>query len=139
MEAAVFRGILILVNAFIISLILVACGPEIYKPKLVRVSEEDNEDTVSLNIGDKLEVVLESNPTTGFQWETIGDFTPYLRQSGEPVYEPTGEGLGAGGNISFTFEAIKAGQTRLELIYRQPFDEGTPPAKTFGLTVKVNN
>lgn len=139
MEGAVFRYILILVNAFVLSLILMACGPEIYKPKLVRVTEEDNEDTVSLNIGDKLEVVLESNPTTGYQWEVIGDFRPYLRQSGEPVYEPTGEGLGAGGKMSFTFEGIRAGQTRLELIYRQPFDEGTPPAKTFGLTVIVNN
>jgi inhibitor of cysteine peptidase len=138
-EAAVFRYILILINTFVLSLILMACGPEIYRPKLVRVTEEDNEDTVSLNIGDKLEVLLEGNPTTGFQWETIGDFSPYLRQLGEPVYEPTGEGIGSGGKMIFAFEAVSAGQTWLELVYHQPFDEETPPSKTFGQTVVVKN
>ncbi|MCK5313794.1 MAG: protease inhibitor I42 family protein [Anaerolineales bacterium] len=103
------------------------------------MTEENNGSTVDLDIGDRLEITLESNPTTGYQWETIGDISSYLHQLGEPVYEPSGERIGSGGKTIFTFEAIGAGQTRLELVYRQSFDKETPPTKTFGLTVIVND
>jgi inhibitor of cysteine peptidase len=136
-EDAMLRYFIILMNTFIISLILFACAPDYYRPKNVKVNEENNGDIVYLNIGDKLEVVLEGNPTTGYQWIMFSDVSPYLRQMGEPVYEPTGEEIGSGGKTTFALEAIGSGQTRLKVVYSQPFDKETPPIKTFELTVII--
>ena len=138
-EDRVFRHQMHLISAFLLMLTPLACAPLSNSTKIVKVTEENNGSTVDLDIGDRLEITLESNPTTGYQWETIGDISSYLHQLGEPVYEPSGERIGSGGKTIFTFEAIGAGQTRLELVYRQSFDKETPPTKTFGLTVIVND
>jgi inhibitor of cysteine peptidase len=139
MEDRVFRHHIHLISAFLLMLIPLACASMPNNPKSVKVTEEDDGNTVDLDIGDRLEITLDSNPTTGYQWETIGDISSHLRQLGESSYEPSGEGIGSGGKTVFIFEAIGAGQTRLELVYRQPFDKETPPTKTFDLTVIVNN
>ena len=139
LESCVFRHKMHLISTFLLMLIPLACASIPNNPKVVKVTEEDNGKTVDLDIGDRLEITLDSNPTTGYQWEPIGDTSSLLQQLGEPTYEPYGDGLGSGGKTILTFEAIGAGQTRLGLVYRQPFDEETPPIKTFELIIFVNN
>jgi inhibitor of cysteine peptidase len=119
----------------LLAALLVACGSS-----ATRLVEGDAGSTVELQTGDKLEVVLVGNPTTGYQWEVGSVDQAVLKPAGEPEYEtdPNAEGLvGAGGTFTFTFEAVAPGQTTLELVYRRPWEEGIAPVGTFEATVVV--
>ena len=59
-----YRSIAFFMVTLIAALSLSACGSS---AKSVTVGEQDAKGTASLNVGDTLEVVLEGNPTTGYQ------------------------------------------------------------------------
>ena len=93
---------------------------------------------VAMDTGQELVVRLESNPTTGYSWAVLGIDTAVLRQIGDVEYEPADTGLvGSGGWESCRFEAVAAGQTTLELVYRRPWEEDVTPEQTFTLDVIV--
>lgn len=60
-----------------------------------------------------------------------------LRHVGEPGFEPSGNAVGSGGNVTFRFEAVGAGQTELKLIHHRPFEVDVPPAQTFQVTLMI--
>ena len=99
--------------------------------------EQDGGKTVELHAGDKLEVSLKGNPTTGYQWEMAAVDAAILKLVGEPEFNPNGNALGAGGKVTFRLKAVAAGQTTLQLVYHRSFEKSTPPTKTFKATVVV--
>ena len=108
----------------------------------VNVDEDDDGSQVELEQGQILVVTLESNPTTGYGWEVSEIQESILEQIGEEEFKPSDEGeppmVGSGGWEIFTFEAISAGQTTLQLVYRRPWEEGVEPINTFSIEVVVN-
>jgi len=102
-----------------------------------QLTEADDGRTIELRVGGKLEVALEGNPTTGFQWEVGGGDTSIITLSGEPEFKPSSDALGAGGKFTLRFEAAAVGQTMLKLIYHRPFEKDAPPSRTFEVTVCV--
>ena len=102
-----------------------------------RLSEQDRGKTVELHAGDKLEVSLKGNPTTGYQWEMAVVDAAILKLVGEPEFSPDSGALGAGGKVTLRLQAVAAGQTTLQLIYHRPFEKNTPPTKAFKATVVV--
>jgi inhibitor of cysteine peptidase len=103
----------------------------------VRLSEQDTGRTVELYVRDRLEVVLEGNPTTGYQWEQVAGEAAILRPAGEPAFKPDTRALGAGGTMTLPFEAAGAGKTTLTLIYHRSFEPTVPPLKTFEANIVV--
>jgi inhibitor of cysteine peptidase len=103
----------------------------------VRLGGSDDGGQVTLRPDQVLAVGLESNPTTGYGWETAGLDTSILRQLGEADYQPQSNLLGGGGVQTFHFQAVRAGQTTLELIYHRPWEKGVEPLKTFSVQVTV--
>ena len=129
-------GLLRLALCLALALIVVAACA---KPQArnVDVSEQDQGRAVELAVGDTLTARLSGNPSTGFNWELASPSTPVLQQLGDRVQEPTSTGVvGASETIVFRFRAAAAGETRLALVYRRPFESG-PPARTFDLGVRV--
>lgn len=116
---------------------LVACSAPGTAPKTVTVTQEDDNRSVKLQVGDILEVTLDANPTTGYQWEVTQVDTSVLKETGEPVYATSEAGLGSGVKVTLRFEAAADGETTLNLAYHRPFETDTPPAKTFSLSVEV--
>jgi inhibitor of cysteine peptidase len=106
-------------------------------PSTRQLTEADAGRSIELRAGDKLEVTLPGNPTTGFQWDvSVGD-TAILRPSGEPEFAPSSSAVGGGGTITLRFAAVGTGQMGLTLIYHRPFEKDVPPAQTFEVTVTV--
>jgi len=103
----------------------------------LRLSEEDAGSTVELRVGDTMEVVLDGNPTTGFEWETTAVDESVLRQVGEPGFEPYSTLIGSGGKFTFRFEALASGQTLLQMVYHRSWETDVPPEKTFEVNVTV--
>ncbi len=92
---------------------------------------------VALSVGESFSVVLTGNPTTGYQWELASLDTSIVKQVGAAAYEPSGTAMGSGGQFTFQFKTVAAGQTTLKLIYHRPFEKKTPPLETCEVTLIV--
>lgn len=92
--------------------------------------------------GDVIKVTLESNVTTGFQWQLAGNTDEAAVTLVDHVYvEPDESGgeplVGAGGHEEWMFRAAAEGTSELTLEYSQPWEGGTKAEKTFDLAVVV--
>lgn len=109
------------------------------KGEVVQLTEKDQGRSQSMRVGDILEISLEGNPTTGYIWELAKSDTIILIQKGEPDYQASTRLMGSGGMYAFRFEAIKSGESELELIYHRTFEKDTPPIKIFKVRIIVQN
>ena len=102
-----------------------------------QLREQDSGRSVEVQVGEKLEIILEGNPTTGYTWEqTTGDGA-IVKLDGDPLYTSESNLIGAGGTYLFRFSAVAPGETSLTLIYHRSFEAGSPPLKTFTVLVTV--
>lgn len=99
--------------------------------------------SIELAPGEQFELVLCSNPTTGFQWEdpaVISD-PAALEQTGMIYEEPAGraeaELAGAPGAQSWSFKALEGGRTQVTFTYSQPWDGGEKSAWSYMLDITV--
>ena len=113
---------------FLLSLSLVVSGASaaqfqntaihpIIKTKFVKVDKE-------------FQVVLKSNPTTGYSWMPKFDsrYIQLVNLRYVP-YKTAPNIVGSGGVQIFTFKAIKRGFSRITLEYQRPWAETVPPIK----------
>ena len=107
----------------------------------VAVTANDSGGEVTVGMGDELVATLESNPTTSYSWAlvSISNTSVVTNVSNEytPNPTPTGEPLvGSGGNEVWTFKALAAGTSTIEMMYARPW-ESVEPAARFNITVTV--
>ena len=108
-------------------------------PKQIQVTEADQGKEYTLNPGDSLVIVLESNPSTGYTWEVKPVDNPVLQLSGEPVFKADSEKLGSPGKTTLTFNAVNSGTQALTLIYHRSSEKDVQPSKTFTINVTVSD
>jgi len=91
-------------------------------------------DAVTIDADQILEIRLDANPTTGFEWvvEEEGVLKP-LNAS----HEPESDADGSPGITTLAFEPAATGTGNLVLAYRQPWEEGIDPARRYEITVTV--
>ena len=116
-----------------IALLLLLAGCE----KKVNVDYGSNGGSVNIEKGQVLVLKLESNPTTGYDWEIINLDTTILKQVGEVGYKSDSMLTGSGGADSWTFEAVDSGVMYLQLMYHRSWEKDTPPINTFDLEIVV--
>jgi len=121
-----------------ISLCLVACSSA---PSQVSVdaSYSGQEVEVAVGVDGSLTVTLESNASTGFQWELVSISDETVLEKVANTYEaPEDTGMvGAPGKEIWTFTTLKKGTSTISMEYSQPWENGTKAAETFDLTVVV--
>lgn len=91
---------------------------------------------ITLRTGGKLELKLDSNPTTGYFWYLKDIDASKIDQLSDGYFaDPAPEGItGSGGHQMFVFEALATGNSKLVLSYeRSPEDV----AETLKLNIKV--
>lgn len=116
-------------------IILAACTSTGGDP--LTLTEENNGQSVQIKNGQRLNIALEGNPTTGYNWEVDSINPAILKQVGEPEFNAASGALGASGVITLQFQAISQGDTTLRLIYHRPWEQGMDPEKTFEATIVV--
>ena len=108
-------------------------------PRVHVLTDEDNGQTIELSVGEKLQVHLEGNPSTGYYWERSDSLQEAILQPlGEAVFHPTPapEGTaGVPGTFVIEFLAVSTGTTPFELSYRRPWEEAA--IDVFSVTVVV--
>lgn len=73
---------------------------------------------VSASVGERFTLSVEANPSVGDGWQVAGTFDDSVVSFVGEEFEsddPTGEMVGAGGTVVFTFEAVGAGTTVITL------------------------
>lgn len=106
---------------------------------VVRVAQADSAKTVTLRTGGRLELALESNPTTGYSWHReSGDTAVLAPDSSRYQATPSGPGVaGSGGTEILAFRGAQPGRTRLVLVYRQPWEGGASSDERWAADVVV--
>ena len=110
-------------------------------PRQVDFYASDAGKEVEVEVGSLLTVTLESNVTTGFQWQLAenSDDT-VLELVGNEYEDPDeagSEAVGASGEEVWKFKAVEKGKGTLVLEYNQPWPGGMKADKSFTLTVVV--
>ncbi|NLT35342.1 MAG: protease inhibitor I42 family protein [Gaiellales bacterium] len=103
----------------------------------VSISREAADTTVTLNTGQALEMVLEGNPSTGYEWTLEPPFGNSLSEKGvKQVLNTDSSVVGAPATYHFNFLAEGPGETVLNFLYKRPW-ETTPDDQTVSVTVVV--
>ena len=127
------KKILVLILVMVSILLMVGCADG----NTIALTSSDNGKTIDAVVGDKIEVAIEGNPTTGFSWETEQLNIAQLQQLGEPEYTAASNLLGSAGTYVFTFKVVGTGETSLKLIYHRAWEEGVPPEQIFEVIIRA--
>ncbi|MBC7247516.1 MAG: protease inhibitor I42 family protein [Actinobacteria bacterium] len=107
--------------------------------------EYDNPDeAIEVEEGLEFAIVLESNPTTGYQWQLAEPLDGEILSLVSATFESKGGGegeerVGAPGEEVWTFEAVGPGKAEITLAYARPWEKEAAPeeTKTFHVEVKA--
>jgi len=105
----------------------------------VEVTAANNGQTVKAAVGNLVRVTLESNPSTGYNWE-LRDFDYGAADffSSDVVARKGGNVLvGAPGDTVITLQAVKPGSQQIVLVYRRPWEAPDQVAATFIFQLEV--
>lgn len=95
--------------------------------------------TIHLQTGQKFEISLPENPTTGFRWSLVSSGEPAC-EALDDLYEPPdpeAQAHGQEGNHYWRFEAARTGHGKIELAYRRSWEQAGNAARRFTLDVNV--
>jgi len=101
------------------------------------ITEADKGGEVRLKTGDRLELRLKSNPSTGYLWSVQPGSTPLLkllRQSQTKAAEP---GVGRPIMQVFIFDAHRRGAGNLLLHYARSWEKSAPDEKQYQIHVLI--
>ena len=96
----------------------------------------DPSQPIMVNAGEPFMIVVESNPSTGYHWELVGDLTGVEFVSRE--YTPSEPVLtGSGGMDVWAFKAVSTGETQITLGSYPPGVDGGEPEQSVTFSVEV--
>lgn len=92
---------------------------------------------IDIKNGEQFSVVLESNPTTGYQWSA--QYDKEIIKLIDDKYEPLNKNqqiVGAPGKQMFVFKALKKGKTELKFEYARTWEKDSIDSKAFRVTIR---
>lgn len=126
-----------LITAASLALLAACAAPQQARQNLTVSTQSDC--PVRLQVGQKLTLILPSDPTTGYRWLLQNPGQPLLRSLGPEVFsDPENSGVvGGAGQSMWRFEAKQQGSGALLLVYQQPWAPEIKPIKSFECVVEV--
>lgn len=107
----------------------------------ISIDASSNGGKVHISVGHSLHIDLDSNPTTGFEWDLIDnsdeDVLREVRHEFKAPEQTEPPKVGASGIEVWHFEALKEGTSTISMAYSRPW-ESVPPTETFAVTVVVD-
>jgi inhibitor of cysteine peptidase len=117
-------------------LLFVLCTPSAFAATKV-VTDSDKGGTVEIKMGDTLEVRLNSNPTTGYEWYVHKQSTTLLKLASQSQTQPTQPGVGRPIVQIFNFAPKAKGTGVLLLHYVRSWENADPNEEQFNLHVRI--
>jgi inhibitor of cysteine peptidase len=120
------------------ALFLLASCPAVARAATKVVTDADKGGTVTIKMGDVLEVRLSSNPSTGYAWYLQKQSTALLKLTGQSQAQPTGPGtVGRPVVQIFDFAPTGKGTGVLMLHYVRSWMNPDPNEEQFSLNVTI--
>ncbi|MDR3531946.1 MAG: protease inhibitor I42 family protein [Rhodopila sp.] len=98
--------------------------------------ESSNGQTIDLVVGQRIEIRLPENPTTGFRWQLMTNDGAVCAAISDVFEEPAGP-PGRGGEHSWMFAAAQPGECDIELRYRRRWAVSVEHDRTFRIHIRV--
>ncbi|MBM3155573.1 MAG: protease inhibitor I42 family protein [Chloroflexi bacterium] len=93
---------------------------------------------IQAKAGQEFTITIESNPTTGYQWELAQTPNEAIVKFVKSDYKAPQSGrIGQGGEEVWTFKAVGKGIAQISMKYVRSWEKDQPPAKTQTYTVVV--
>lgn len=106
------------------------------------VDESDNGKEFSINSGRSFSLSLDSNATTGYEWQLSDSYDQNILKLSNSYYQASSSTdttlVGQGGKQYWQFTALQAGTTELKLTYSRPW-ESVQPLQTFTVKISVSS
>ena len=77
-------------------------------------------DEIKTKVGETFSIELESNPTTGYQWEE--NFDEKKVKLIDKNFDSSSTAVGAGGKETFTFKVLSEGSSTIRLGYKRAWE-----------------
>jgi predicted secreted protein len=126
--------VLIILSTFVLS----GCGGKnepADQPSELQIS--DSAKQLEATAGKEFKIILDSNPTTGYHWEVVGELDKSVVEFVSKNYKSDGLQLaGSGGKDVWVFKAIAAGEATITL-GNYPPDASADAEQTIIFTVVV--
>ncbi|KAF1712358.1 peptidase inhibitor I42 [Pseudoxanthomonas kalamensis DSM 18571] len=94
-----------------------------------------------LRPGQEMEIALQGNASTGYQWELVADGAPQLSVLPSPATKESPEAktgrVGTSSTYYWHFRAERPGETTVRLVYRRAWEGDQPPADEASYAVIV--
>lgn len=98
----------------------------------------DPSQPIQVTTGQPFTIVLDSNRTTGYQWQLAKPLDASILQQVDNVYEAPQTNLaGAGGKELWTFKAVGKGKTTIDFQYVRPWEKNTPGTTSTSFEIVV--
>ncbi len=96
-------------------------------------------DVVHVPAGADFDLILGSNPTTGFSWSETAQISDaaVLKQVSHEYIASSGDMAGAAGREVWKFQTLQKGETTVHLEYGRPWEGGEKAEWTYTVTVNV--
>lgn len=100
--------------------------------------EKNTKESIEVECEKEFTIILDSNKTTGYEWQLTGDLDKELVSfvSSDYKIENT-EFVGVGSMEIWTFKALKEGETEINFQYVRPWEKDVVPAITKKYTVII--
>jgi inhibitor of cysteine peptidase len=101
--------------------------------------DEEGGKTIAARAGEEFTVKLDSNATTGYQWQLAEPVDEKMIKFLRSEYiAPNTDLMGAPGVENWTFMALKPGRSKIALKYVRSWEKDNPPVdrKEFTITIK---
>lgn len=106
------------------------------RKKVVRLTNDDNGKTIAVTLGQKIQIQLDSNPTTGYTW-VYKSKSKSIRLIGEIKYAASGLArIGGGGVSTASFMTTQTGESEINIVYLRAFED-KPAVKQFQITLEI--
>ncbi len=105
--------------------------------KTVMITQAQNQGKVRVKKDASFQVLLNANPTTGFDWRILSYDSTIIEVKHKSFIKSDTQRMGAPGKQVFKFKAIAAGATDLRLIYVRPWERATSEADSFRVQIIV--
>jgi len=125
---------IILLISIVFLLTLYGCTPA-----TITVDESNKKEIICLKKGAILEIILGTNPSTGYEWSIVNIDSTKLKIVSESYIanQVNRDVVGSGGDKIYLLKTISKGNTAIELIYFRSFEKEIPPKKKFHINLNI--
>ena len=106
----------------------------------IDLAESDDGKSVKVDVGRRVRIRLAGNPTTGYSWFLMPIEGQAVKAEGKLKYKPNTHRpgmVGVGGTFELVLRAVQAGESKVRLEYKRPWEKDTPPIRKFAVTLAV--